>query len=172
MEQGLGNEVDGNIISSTMLSSKSPNFLDKTQMDEVTSGEIEELRKKLNEGYFENYFSWSFWETLHSNMGSVLGYTFGFLVILLLNYTWTLEEFADATEGHFVAKTFVILFVFFSYSFITLGLELLQFVFLMMEIYAPRYCKQLRGGFANFVASVKLQKLQSSKYFYTPFVVR
>lgn len=145
----------------------------KDFVDDITAQEIAELRSKLQEGCFENYFSWMFWQKLHSNYGSILGYLLGFLTIVGLNYEWMLEEFADTNEGHSVAKTFVILFVIYAYSFITMGLELVQLIYLVLELHFPqRWQKVVK--YYNHVLNMneKVKRISSSKYFLTPIVVR
>ncbi len=141
-------------------------------VDDFTSQEIAELRSKLQEGCFQNYFSWMFWQRLHSNYGSILGYLLGFLTIVGLNYEWMLEEFADTNEGHSVAKTFVILFVIYAYSFITMGLELVQLIYLVLELYFPHRWQKI-VDYYDYLRNMsdKVKRISSSKYFVTPIVV-
>lgn len=156
----------------SILAATSSMPLHKDFVDDITTQEIADLRSKLQEGCFENYFSWTFWQSLHSNYGSILGYFLGFLTIVCLNHEWMLEEFADTNEGHSVAKTFVILFVIYSYSFITMGLELIQLIYLVLELYFPQRWQKI-VEYYNHVRNMndKIKRISSSKYFATPIVV-
>ncbi|ODM99886.1 hypothetical protein Ocin01_06795 [Orchesella cincta] len=164
-EKGVGGElpVDGSF------SVGHPNLLfgvsssSSEEVDELTEQDLE----TENRTDFENRFTWMFWTSLHANYGRYCGYAFGFLITLFLNISWMLDEIGSTSEGHSVSKTFVVVFILYAYSFITLGLELVQFVFLFSEIYLPYFTCKLREHLNDWDQRYPMfGRMRSAKYFY------
>lgn len=138
-----------------------------SQLRELLETETEEFEES------QSRFAWEFWKSLHANHGSTFGYLFGFLMLLLLNHEWMIEEFADIAEGHSVSKTFVVLFLFFGYSVITFGFELIQLILLISEVTSPGISAAFGSRLKPFFEEHrKLEKVVFSQYFKIFLAVR
>ncbi|CAL8109491.1 unnamed protein product [Orchesella dallaii] len=178
-EKGEGEfPIDRNVSSDTLPSllfspSSSSTATEESvnQSNSSIEDEVGNLENRGNSNDFEARFTWQFWTSLHANYGSYCGYAFGFLVILLLHLSWMLEEIGNTTEGHSVSKTLVIIFIIYCYSFITIGLEFVQFAFLASEIYLPYLCYSLKRSLKDWNQRYPVLKIiRSGKYFYPALV--
>lgn len=94
-----------------------------------------------------------------------LSYAMGFLLILAMKYEWMIEEAAHVSEGHSVSKTLVILFLFYGYSCITLGSEVMQLLYMALEVRHPEVSDTVKLRLET--ALPRLRNWNWSKYVHT-----